>query len=102
VVFCDPIEVVSDDGRVHARAVDVSIGGIAVEGDELEPGAQVRVRFSLGHPTRRVDSRARVVRHVDGTTALRFEQMAWLARANLQDYVTAVRRGTSYPPPVWH
>ena len=102
VVFCDPIEIVGDETRLRTRALDVSTGGISIDDDSLEEGTQVRVRFSLGDATRRVDTVARVVRCDHGATGLAFENLAWTSRANLQDYVSAVRQGTSYPPSVWH
>jgi hypothetical protein len=103
VVFCDPIEVVGDAARFEARATDLSAAGLAIDGDELEPGARVRVRFCLDRTsTRRIDAVARVVRRGAGRVGLRFEQLAWIARADLHDYVTAVRQGTPWPRPLWH
>lgn len=102
VVFCDPVEIIGDETVISAHALDVSAGGISIDAESLEEGARVRVRFSLGDSTRRVDTVARVVRRGPGSTGLRFENMPWVARANLSDYVTAVRSGAGYPRSVWH
>ena len=102
VFFSDRIEIVGDETQLEVSARDLSTDGISIDDESLEHGRRVRVRFVLGDSNRRVDSLARVVRRGHGHTGLIFEDMAWMSRANLADFVTSVRRGTPYPPPVWH
>ncbi len=85
-----PILVIADDGGapLDTRTVDVSGGGVLLEGDGLKLGAAVR--FSLGLDPREVpvDGRARVARLTnDGQLALAFERVSIADHERLIHYL---------------